>query len=44
MSEIDHGRECTYCKCPYVKPCDGKNAECMNKLHRDKLKAKEEAK
>jgi hypothetical protein len=38
VSNIDHGRVCTCCKVPYVKPCDGKDATCPNKIHHDKMK------
>jgi hypothetical protein len=26
-------RDCTYCKRPYLVPCDGANAQCANRLH-----------
>jgi hypothetical protein len=26
-------RECTFCHHSYIKPCDGKNASCLNLLH-----------
>lgn len=31
---------CSFCKHPYVNPCDGKNAACQNKLFKEgKLRA-----
>lgn len=32
-------RPCTYCKMPYLEPCDGKNEKCGNRDHADKVRA-----